>query len=121
MTALQTRPPSVLVGCRPDAPSQFLYLRRQLGERVHFWPFDGWQIPPGRSAVVEVYPALWKPAYAANGRSADQHDAYSAAAWLRQTDLDGQLARFLNPELTGSQRTVASVEGWILPGFFLGA
>ena len=22
-----------------------LYLRRQLGDRVHFWPFDGWQIP----------------------------------------------------------------------------
>ncbi len=91
-----------------------LYLRRQLGERVHFWPFDGWQIPEGRSAVVEVYPALWKHAYAVNGRTVDQHDAYSAAAWLRQADLDGQLARFLNPELTGSQRTVAGVEGWIL-------
>lgn len=23
------------------------YIRRQLGERVHFWPFDGWDIPPG--------------------------------------------------------------------------
>ncbi len=31
------------------------YLRRQLGEKVFFWPFDGWDIPPGRSAVVEVY------------------------------------------------------------------
>lgn len=29
-----------------------LYLRQQLGKRVHFWPFDGWQIPTGRSAVV---------------------------------------------------------------------
>jgi len=91
-----------------------LFLRRQLGERVHFWPFDGWQIPAGRSAVVEVYPALWKHAYAVNGRSADQHDAYSVAAWLRQADLDGQLARLLNPVLTPSQRTVAGVEGWIL-------
>lgn len=91
-----------------------LYLRRQLGARVHFWPFDGWQIPAGRSAVVEVYPALWKHAYAANGRTADQHDAYSVAAWLRQADQDGQLARFFKPDLTPQQRTVAGIEGWIL-------
>jgi hypothetical protein len=90
------------------------YLRRQLGERLHCWPFDGWQIPAGRSAVVEVYPALWKHAFAANGRTADQHDAYSAAAWLRQADLDNKLANYLNPVLTPSQRAVAQVEGWIL-------
>jgi hypothetical protein len=59
-----------------------LYLRRQLGGRVHFWPFDGWQIEPGRSAVAEVYPALWKHAFAVEGRNGDQHDAYSVAAWL---------------------------------------
>ena len=44
----------------------------------------------------------------------DQHDAYSVAAWMRQADRDGQLARFLNPALTPPQRTVAGVEGWIL-------
>jgi hypothetical protein len=91
-----------------------LYMRRQLGERVHFWPFDGWQVPAGRSAVVEVYPALWKHAFAADGRTADQHDAYSAAAWLLQADLDNKLANYLNPDLTPSQRAVAQVEGWIL-------
>jgi hypothetical protein len=37
-----------------------LYLRRQLGTRLHFWPFDGWSIPAGKSVVVEVYPSLWK-------------------------------------------------------------
>ena len=25
---------------------------------VHFWPFDGWDVPAGRSAVAEVYPSL---------------------------------------------------------------
>ena len=90
------------------------FLRRQLGERVHFWPFDGWQIPAGRAAVVEVYPALWKHAYAMNGRTSDQHDAYSVAAWLRDADHDGRLDQFLNPELTPPERTVAGVEGWIL-------
>jgi hypothetical protein len=29
-----------------------LYLRRQLGARLHFWPFDGWSIPERKSAVV---------------------------------------------------------------------
>lgn len=90
------------------------FLRRQLGERAHFWPFDGWQIPAGRSAVVEVYPSLWKHAYPVNGRTGDQHDAYSAAAWLRDADLAGRLDRFLGPELTAQQRAVAGVEGWIL-------
>jgi hypothetical protein len=91
-----------------------LHLRRHLGRQVHFWPFDGWQIPPGRSAVVEVYHALWKHGFPLNGRTTDQHDAYSVAAWLRQTDLDGRLQGFLSPSLTPSERRVAEVEGWIL-------
>ena len=36
------------------------YLRYELGEAVHFWPFDGWDIPPGKSVIVEAYPALYK-------------------------------------------------------------
>jgi hypothetical protein len=56
-----------------------LYLRRQLGDRLHCWPFDGWQIPPGRSAVAEVYPALWKHAFPTEGCTPDQHDAYSVS------------------------------------------
>jgi hypothetical protein len=91
-----------------------LYLRRKLGERVHFWPFDGWQIPVGRSAVAEVYPALWKHAFPAEGRTPDQHDAYAVAAWLRQADLDGRLQGFLTPALTPPERALAEVEGWIL-------
>ena len=90
------------------------YLRRLHGEQVRFWPFDGWVIPAGRSAVVEVYPALWKHAYAQEGRTGDQHDAYAVATWLRQADRDGRLQAALNPNLTGAERTVATVEGWIL-------
>jgi hypothetical protein len=40
------------------------YIRERLGKRVHFWPFDGWDIPAGPSAVVEVYPALWSRSFA---------------------------------------------------------
>jgi hypothetical protein len=90
------------------------YLRRQLGARVHFWPFDGWEIPPGRSVVAEVYPSLWRHAYAVEDRTADQHDAYVVATWLREADRGGRLTGMLMPALTPPQHTVAQAEGWIL-------
>lgn len=91
-----------------------LYLRQKVGNRVHFWPFDGWEIPPGRSAIVEVYPSIWSRSFAREDRNQDQHDAYSVAAWLRQTDLDGSLSCFLNPSHVPAERAIAQVEGWIL-------
>ena len=90
------------------------FVRQRLGERVHFWPFDGWDIPAGRSAIAEVYPALWSRSFARADRTGDQHDAYSIAAWLSGADRDGSLAAFLKPALTPAERTVAQVEGWIL-------
>jgi hypothetical protein len=90
------------------------FMRRRLGEGVHFWPFDGWDIPAGRSVVAEVYPALWSRGFAREGRTGDQHDAYSIAAWLSRADRDGSLASFLKPDLSPPERTVAQVEGWIL-------
>lgn len=90
------------------------HLRRILGDRIHFWPFVGWQIPPGRSAVAEVYPSLWSKNYSRKDRTSDQHDAYAAAAWLRQTDRNGDLTKFLNPSLSPGERAVARIERWIL-------
>jgi hypothetical protein len=90
------------------------YLRQKRGARVHFWPFDGWDIPAGRSAVVEVYPALWSRGFARENRTPDQHDAYAVAAWLRQADLDGRLVDYLHPSLSPGARSVARIEGWIL-------
>jgi hypothetical protein len=89
------------------------FVRQRLA-RVHFWPFDGWEIPRGRSAVAEVYPALWSRGFARDGRTGDQHDAYCIANWLSRADRDGSLASFLKPVLTPPERTVAQVEGWIL-------
>ena len=90
------------------------FIRQRLGPRVHFWPFDGWDIPAGRSAIAEVYPALWNRSFAREERTSDQHDAYSVAAWLSRADRDGGLSAFLKPTLTPAERTVAQVEGWIL-------
>ena len=90
------------------------FLRDRTAGRVHFWPFDGWAIPPGRSAVAEVYPSLWKGTFTLGGVTGDQQDAYAAAAWMRQADLDGSLAEYFTPSLTDEERKQAEIEGWIL-------
>lgn len=90
------------------------YLRKQLGARVHFWPFDGWDIPRGTSVLVEVYPSLWSKSHPREGRTPDQHDAYVTAAWLQQMDKRGTLEKFLKPSMLPGEYHVAQVEGWIL-------
>ena len=90
------------------------FIRQQLGSRLHFWPFDGWEVPTGRSAIAEVYPSLWSRRFAREGRNGDQHDAFCIAAWLSRADRNGSLATFLMPELLPPERTLAQVEGWIL-------
>ena len=90
------------------------FLRRRVGSRVHFWPFDGWEISPGRSAIAEVYPSLWSRDFVREDRDGDQHDAFSIAAWLSRADHDGDLVGILTPNLTATERTLAQVEGWIL-------
>ena len=90
------------------------FIRQRLGSRVHFWPFDGWDIPAGRSAIAEVYPSLWSRGFATEGRTGDQHDAFSIAAWLSRADRDSRLTAFLKPDLSPPERTLAQVEGWIL-------
>ena len=75
--------------------------------RVHFWPFDGWEIPAGHSVVAEVYPSLWSRGFAREDRNGDQHDAFSVAAWMQRADLDGPLREFLTPALSPGEQAVA--------------
>lgn len=89
------------------------YLRQRVGDRIHFWPFDGWELPPGKSVVVEVYPSLWKQQFNQYGRNAHQHDVYSVAAWMQRADLEGTLSSFFRPGFTPSERELAGIEGWI--------
>jgi len=77
------------------------FIRQRLGPRVHFWPFDGWDISAGRSAIAEVYPALWSRGFASEGRTGDQHDAFSIAAWLSRADRDSSLARTTHSPAAG--------------------
>jgi hypothetical protein len=85
-----------------------------MGDRIHFWPFDGWEIPEGRSVIVEVYPSIFRNRYDRGSRSVDEQDAYSVARWLYETSEGGFLDRYLHPPLTEEERKVAELEGWIL-------
>jgi hypothetical protein len=91
-----------------------VHIRRRQGSQVHFWPFDGWDIPRGKSVIAEVYPAIWRRSIARENRDLDQHDAYCIATWLSAADRSGALPTFLKPELTAAERAIAQVEGWIL-------
>jgi len=89
-------------------------LRGELAGQVHFWPFDGFGPAPGKSLVAEVYPALFKRRFPAEGRNDHQQDAYAVARWLAETDGRGLLDRYLQPPLTPDETETAHREGWIL-------
>ncbi len=89
-------------------------IKHEVGDRVHAWPLDGWQVPCSKSVVAESYPSIFRKRYAREGRSADQQDAYSIARWLMEADERGFLDRYLAPPLTEQERIVANLEGWIL-------
>lgn len=89
-------------------------IRRALGPKLHAWPFDGWTPPPGVSVIAEAYPSLWNRSFDREGRNDHQHDAYTLARWMRETDLGPGLDPYFQPALGSSQQTVARTEGWIL-------
>ena len=72
------------------------FIRQRLGARVHFWPFDGWDIPVGHSAIAEVYPAearaLMGPDFWPYGVPPNRH---TLSAQLEWSWLDGLQARKL--------------------------
>ena len=90
------------------------YIRQHLKDRVHFWPFDGWDVPPGCSVVAEVYPALWNRTFPPEGRTPDQQDASVIAKWMQAADRDGSLEGYFQPNLEPQERKKAEIEGWIL-------
>ena len=85
---------------------------------LHFWPFDGWAVPDGKSVVAEVYPSIFRNRYPGSTgtieRTPDQQDAYAVARWLEENTRWGFLRRYLSPPLTEAERRVAEREGWIL-------
>ena len=89
-------------------------IREEVGDKVHFWPFDGWAVSGHKSVIAEVYPAIFRNRYPRAARTVDQQDAYCVARWLTEADQRGFLARYFQPLLTEDERSTADLEGWIL-------
>jgi hypothetical protein len=83
-------------------------------DRVHFWPFDGFDVPMHKSVVAETSSSLFHRRFAGGDRGRDEHEAYSVAMWLKQVDGRSSLEQYLNPPLTPPERQIAEIEGWII-------
>jgi hypothetical protein len=81
---------------------------------THFWPFDGFDVPPGRSVVAEVYPSVFRNRYPREERNGDQQDAYTTSRWLKEMDERGALDRYFHPPLNAAEQRLTRREGWIL-------
>jgi len=89
------------------------YLRRA-GERAHFWPFDGFEVPEGRSVVAEARPARLKYRYTRDGLDRQEHEAFAICAWLQERDRLDLLRPYFTPPLSEAEQQRAQLEGWIL-------
>ena len=89
------------------------YLRRS-GDHVHFWPFDGFDVPKGHSVVAEVRPARFRHRYPKEGLGKEEHDAFAICAWLQERDRYGLLRPYFTPPLSEHEQERALLEGWIL-------
>jgi hypothetical protein len=67
-------------------------------------------VPPNRSVIAEVYPALLSGTFPSEGRTADQQDAFAIGEWLQRADSDGSLERFLRPEMNRMSAKKAEIE-----------
>ncbi|MEW9671967.1 hypothetical protein [Ammoniphilus sp. 3BR4] len=97
-------------------------LRTAFRDLLHVWPYDGWQPPPEKSVLAEVYPAIlfqrfkrFDPGFP-HDWPRDAQDAFVIAAWLRERDQNGTLVRYFQADtLTEQEKQTASErEGWIL-------
>jgi len=92
-------------------------LRKQFGDVLHFWPYDGLVSVEGKSVIAEVYPSLFyhRYSYPAELEKRDARDAYATALWLQEQDANNKLDIYLGlPTLKQDDIQIALKEGWIL-------
>jgi hypothetical protein len=93
---------------------RFIRRSSDSSDRPHFWPFDGFEIPPNKSIIVEIFPSIFRKRYPRRYNTTDEHDAMCVAQWLKDMDRRGLLNNYFNPPLADDEREIAKLEGWIL-------
>ena len=91
-------------------------MRRKLGDKMFWWPFDGFDVPEGASVVVEVYPSLVRGRVeeSLTSTGGDDRDAEAVALWMARMDSAGHLRPYFDPPLSDEERELVALEGWIL-------
>lgn len=91
------------------------WLRQEMVGTIDFWPFDGFEVRPGRSVVAEVYPRIFRRRYERETELlGDQRDAWLVCRWLQDRDAKNLIGPYFRPPLDESEERQALVEGWIL-------
>lgn len=91
------------------------WLRDEVGERIHVWPFDGWVPHPDKCVLAEVYPSIFRNRYPRGERTVDEQDAFACAQWMADMTARGRLAEyFACPPLDDEECAVVACEGWVL-------
>jgi len=91
----------------------FLKVHPMLRDKVHFWPFDGFQVPENKSVLVEVDSGKISKLYPRIGCHKWAHNAYTVAKWLQDNDHHGTWAKYFAPQLTETEKNTVLKEGWI--------
>ncbi len=89
------------------------YLRRAAAD-VHVWPFDGFEVPAGRTVLVEVHAGHLLLRHPRNEGEPEEQQAYAICAWLQDRDRRDLLAPYFAPPLSQAEQAQARIEGWIL-------
>jgi hypothetical protein len=93
---------------------RFIRTHQDLLGKVHFWPFDGFDIPDDKSVIAEVYPSIFRRRYQRFFKSIDEKDAYSIARWFQENDSQNMLDYYFRPPLAETVIKQVKLEGWIL-------
>lgn len=91
------------------------WLRDEVGEHLHVWPFDGWTPHPDKCVLAEVYPSIFRNRYPRGERTVDEQDAFACAQWMVDMAARGRLSEyFARPPLDDEECAVVACEGWVL-------
>jgi hypothetical protein len=107
------RPGSVAKATHAGLP-WLRFLDRNIVGRLHYWPMDGWNCPPGKSVMAEVYPARYAARWPQTTRNRHQHAAYTIAAQMQSADVAGRWSTCTEPVLDPEAKRIGQIEGWML-------
>ncbi|WP_017811423.1 hypothetical protein [Paenibacillus shenyangensis] len=93
--------------------------QQHYGMKVHFWPYDGVNIPDDHHVIVEGYPSLYRRRMQQEDWSATmsehERDASYIARWMQERDqADTLLAYLALPTLSADEHRMIRREGWVL-------